>query len=241
MNMMKFRMNEVRLGLFSLIALLLSAILPSQAATTMEEVEFDQSLDSKLVTPHKPWAKNYQPGQVKALYFVSPGSYSGKWFAPDTRLRDVVELHQRFNIKGDAVFFGGSDRKGGDFLGMELGRARAEKLLEQDYDVYVIAAVALNRLPPDIQFKILEKVCRSGKGLVIINNSGSKDFMLPKREIKPTPAQLVDGLPAIEGVKPAAQTKAYSFAKGRAVWINYSAWCLTRSLDYSKEIGRAHV
>lgn len=217
-----------------------TTILQAAPTVTLEEIEAGSSLKSTLETPHKSWAKKYTRGPIKALYFIFHGGYSSaEWIAPDTRLRDVVELQNRFNFNGDAVFLGSATTPYTVF-GKLLGEERAYKLLNNDYDVYVIGELDFNRFPSEMQFKILEKVCLAGKGLVITNNKSATDFMLPKRRINPTPSLLTDAIPELLPVKyqtknPNEAVQAYKLGRGRAVWLNYPAWALTRNYSYSPE------
>ena len=63
-----------------------------RAATTAQEVEEASSLESSLVTPHKPWGRGYAGGEVRALFFVYTGPYEGTWEDTRTRVREVMEL-----------------------------------------------------------------------------------------------------------------------------------------------------
>ena len=226
-------MNTSRMSAF-LKATGLSLLVASTslfAATNEIEVEAAHSLKSDFAIPYKPWAKNWQAGKVKALYVVLSGGYGGDWIAPCARLREVVELQNRFNFEGDAAFFCNSTST---YMAGALGLDRMEKLLNNEYDVYVIAGVEFAKLPAEHQFKILEQVCKNGKGLVILNSVSAKDFMVQKREITPLPKSLCDALPSIETQIPAKQTKTYKLGRGKGVWINYRAYALTRDLEYSR-------
>ncbi|MBI3921993.1 MAG: beta-galactosidase trimerization domain-containing protein [Armatimonadetes bacterium] len=200
------------------------------AGTTEKEVEEDNSLTSQLTTPHKEWGKGYVRGPVRALFVVNGGAYDGSWFSVDTRLREVVELEQRFDISGDAILVGGSG-KGEDFLGMGLGQKRADRRLSKPYDVYVLANFSLEKLPPKFQYLIMEQVAK-GAGLVCVGPS-AQDFMNPKRRIEPLPGFLNEGLPALDAKKPGEVMSVYRLGKGRAVWLNYPAWALTPYKDFS--------
>lgn len=223
---MKDATRRCRFGLFA--ALLLVA-LGSLAATTEQEVEEDQSLASKLVTPHRPWAGGYAGGAPRALFFVSPGGYNGDWFAPETRLREVVELAQRVDLQADAIFFGGS--KGDEFLGLELGRRRAERLLAQPYQVYVFANTHFEKLPPPFQFLIMEQVAK-GAGLVCCGPAPT-EFMTDRRRLPAPMPWLMDGLPELDGKAPAEVLSAYRLGAGRGVRLGYESWALTPRAEFS--------
>ena len=210
---------------------LVLAALPSAMAgppSDAREVAEDQSLTTKLVTPHKPWAKGYAAGPVRALFVVHGGGYGGKWFAPGTRLREVVELLQRFDLDADAVFCGGRG-KGADFLGLDLGKERAERLLGKPYDVYVFAGFSFEKLPAKFRYLVMERVAK-GAGLVCCGPQ-TRQFMIAKRRVD-APA-LTAGLPAIGEMEPQALMQAYRLGKGRGVHMKYAAWTLTPRLLFS--------
>lgn len=201
-----------------------------EAGTNAQEVEEDNSLTTQFVTPHKDWGHGYVGGPVRALFVVNGGGYDGSWFAPETRLREVVELLQRFDISGDAILVGGSG-KGEDFLGMALGQKRAERLLAKPYDVYVFANFALGKFPAKFQYLVMEQVAQ-GAGLVCCGPPAS-EFMIPKRRIDPLPALVSESLPVLDGKKPAEIINTYRLGKGRGAWLNYGAWALTPYKEFS--------
>ena len=195
--------------------------LPSMAATNEREVEEDQSLASQFVTPHKEWAKDHVGGPVRGLFIVHAGSYSGKWFAPGTRLREVVELQQRFDLDGDAILCGGRG-KANDFLGLDLGKQRAERLLSKPYDVYVLAGFPFEKLPAKFRYLIMERVA-SGAGLVCCGPK-TQQFMIAKRRID-APA-VARGLPKLYGREAKDLIDTYRLGKGRGVHLKYRARAL---------------
>ena len=214
---------------FGVTAICLTCIPWCRAGTTAQEVEEDQSLASQLVTPHRPWASDFVGGPVRALFIVNAGSYTGEWYAPETRLREVVELMQRVDLQADAILVGGS--KGEDFLGLELGRQRAERLLAKPYQVYVFANARLDRLPPKFQFLIMEQVAK-GAGLFCVGPAAT-DFMTDKRRLAAPGPWLTEGLPELDGKSPADVIRAYRLGNGRGVWFNYAPWALTPKADFS--------
>ncbi len=213
------------------LALLLAAAVPlARAATTPAEVEEDQSLRSALVTPHQPWGKNYQGGKVKALFIVDPGQYGGDWVMPGIRLREPVELIQRFDLDGDAFFYHATNK----FLGEELGEQRARRLLENQYDAYVLANVDLKTLPADMQFQIMEKVAR-GAGLLAVGRKVN-DFMVAKRQLAELPPWLNDAIPNVTAdKKPGVPFQAYNLGKGRGVFVDYKTLALSAHDAFSRE------
>jgi hypothetical protein len=200
-----------------------------QALTSEQEVEEDQSLSSRLVTPHRPWATGYTGGPVRALFFVDPGGWTGDWFAPETRMREVVELGQRVDLQADAVFFGGST--GADFLGLEIGRRRAERLLARPYQVYVFANARFDRLPPHFQFLIMEQVAQ-GAGLLCCGPAPT-EFLAEDRRLAAPVRWLMDGLPELDGKAPGEILRAYRLGAGRGVWLDYPAYALTPRGEFS--------
>lgn len=225
-----------RLMLLMLPVLILSVPAVGRAATTPEEVEEDHDLTTALVTPHTPWAKGFAGGSVRALCFVFAGHYGGEWDEPGTRLREVNELMQRFDINADAVFYSRSGNEWA-FHGGRIGQERAERLLAEPYDLYVIAGFPMERLPSEIQYRILERVV-AGAGLLYCGQDAS-DYLTEKRRITPTPDALVAGLPAIPtGAELAPQlpgdvATGYRLRGGRAAWLRYPAFALTPSGDFS--------
>ncbi|MCD6360421.1 MAG: hypothetical protein J7M38_06090, partial [Armatimonadetes bacterium] len=215
---MKFRSS------IALLCLLSAAAAFARPPATPEEVEENQSLQTDLVTPHKPWARGHVSGPIRALFFVFAGHYGGQWDEPGTRLREVVELMERFDLDADAVFY---SRRGNtwSFHGGRLGEERARRLLEKPYELYVIAGFPMEKLPGEIQYMIFERVVE-GAGLLYCGGAKS-DYLTDRRRIEPTPPALVAGLPHIEDQVPAEVTSAYRLRDGRAVWLNYNAWALT--------------
>jgi len=212
-------------------AILLAGNVPAPGAdTTAEEVEEDNSLASRFVTPHKPWGRGYVGGPVRALFFVHAGHNSGAWNDPGTRLREVVELTQRFDLAAEAILFSGSGSTW-EFHGQKLGENRAARLLARPYQLYVIAGFPMDKLPARMQYLIIEQVAK-GAGLVCCG-PGAAEFMTPKRRIQPLPPLLADALPRLEGKNPTDSVTAYRMGKGRGVWLNYGAPSLTPYHEFS--------
>ncbi|MGQ9731406.1 MAG: beta-galactosidase trimerization domain-containing protein [Candidatus Zipacnadales bacterium] len=220
-----------RIAAFLLSVALVAVIVPGlQAGTTPQEVDEDNSLASDLVTPHKDWATGYAGGKIRALFFLYTGPYDGTWEDTGTRVREAVELLQRFDIDGEAVLFCGRDENWA-FHGLALGEERAERLLEKRYDLYVIGGFPFERLPAKMQYDILKQVAE-GAGLLCCGPP-AKDFMVDRRRLTPTPEALVKGIPPLDGKLPAEYVSAYQLGKGRGVWLNYSAYALTPSHPFT--------
>lgn len=198
------------------------------AATDAKEVDFDNSLQTSLVTPHYDWGANYVGGPIKALFFVYTGSYDGTWADEGTRLREVVELGQRFDLKADAIYYGGSGTKW-DFHGNALGAQRAERLLSKHYQLYVIAGFPLEKLPAKMQYEILSNVAK-GAGLLCCG-PGS-EFMNDKRKLA-LPAALANALPTIDAKNISDWATAYKLGKGRGAWLKYPSQALMPTKQFS--------
>ena len=210
--------------------LVLGSLLPPSAAGTAQEVEEDSSLATALVTPHEPWGNGWARGPVRTLYFVYTGAYDGTWEDELTRVREVVELQERFDVPGDAVLFCGSGENW-VFHGLRDGETRAERLLETPYDLYVIGGFPFERLPAKMQYEVIRQVAR-GAGLLCCGPPAA-EFMAERRHVVPTPTALVGGLPELDG-KPADQyVTAYEMGKGRGVWLNYQAHAIAPYHEFS--------
>ncbi len=222
------------------LSLLVASACYSQSALSdaAREVEEDNSLATTLVTPHKAWARGYARGPVRALFFVYHGPYDGSWSDEGTRLREVVELAQRFDLQADAAFFGGSGNQPWEFHGGKLGQERAERLLAKPYQLYVIAGFSMARLPAKMQYLILEQVVKGG-GLLYVNGEPC-EYLAPKRKIDPTPPALTEGVPVLDGKTAAEWASAYRLKAGRGVWLQYNANSLTPAHDYSPREAAAY-
>ncbi|MBM4085777.1 MAG: hypothetical protein FJ272_13395, partial [Planctomycetes bacterium] len=181
-------------ALFALTVLLaLSGHGDAAAVDAQAELDEDHSLKSQLVTPHTPWGKGYAKGKVSALFVVNSGHYSEKYLEPGTKLREVVELMQRFDVDGEAIFVGPK----GEFYKGKDGEARGRRLLEKEYDVYVFAGAPFEAFSPELQYKMLERVVQKGAGLVC-SGPKPKNILTPKRVLSPIPGFLFDGVPVAE-------------------------------------------
>ncbi|MCX7598138.1 MAG: beta-galactosidase [Armatimonadetes bacterium] len=200
------------------------------AATPAEEVEEDCSLASSLVTPHKPWGKPLPGGPVRTLFFIYTGPYDGTWEDTGTRVREAVELLQRFDLQADAVLYCGSGEKW-FFHGQKHGENRAERLLARPYALYVVAGFPFGKLPGKFRYLVLSQVVK-GAGLVCCG-PGAAEYMTPQRQFAPTPPGLLEGLPLIDGRRPEDVVKAYRLGQGRGVWLNYNTQSLTPWREFS--------
>ena len=216
-----------------LAVLLMPAV--TYASTTAEEVEEDLSLQSKFVTPHVDWGQPGSTGKLRGLFFVYGGGYGPDWTECGTRYREAVELCQRFDIEAEGVLV---DSGGGKwpFHGGKFGEDRAEKLLAKPHDLIVIAGFGLGKLPAKMQYEILQQVA-NGTGIVCIGEGN--EFMVAKRQVKPTPEFLTQTVPVLPGaeagkwMKPQDYITAYKLREGRAVWLNYPAHALSPSRPFT--------
>jgi hypothetical protein len=219
-----------------MLAICLCAVLAGhtpalRAETNAREVEEDNSLASTVVTPHKEWAKGYVGGPIRALFFVYTGAYDGTWEDMGTRVREVVELGERFDLQADAALFCGPSGGKWVFHGGQIGEQRAERLLEKPYQLYVLAGFGMDKLPAKIQYLILKQVA-GGAGLLCCG-PGAGEYMVPRRQITPLPPALADGLPVIGGKNTAEMVSAYRLGKGRGVWINDAAQSLVPFQEFN--------
>ncbi len=217
----------------TVVALMLLAGLaaPVVAATNAVEVEEDHSLASTLITPHKAWAKGYVGGPVRTLFFIDTGPYDGTWEDTGTRVREAVELGQRFDLQSDAIFYCGSGDGLWHFHGQGLGEQRARRLLQTPYQLYVIAGFPMAKLPAEFQYRILSQVAK-GAGLLCCG-AGADEYLVAKRRIDPTPAFLINGVPGFDGKTAADMVSAYRLGKGRGVWFRHGAGSLSAAPAYS--------
>ncbi len=219
----------LRLLRYVLVLTLLIAVTAAWPALTPEEVEENQSLQTSIVTPHKAWAKGYAGGPLRALVFVHGGHYGGEWDEFGTRLREVIELTQRFDIEADAVTYSTAHGASWSFHGGKLGEERTWGLLEKPYDVYVFGGVRIEDLPGKMQYAIMERVV-AGAGFIYCGDKPS-DYLTQKRLT--TPTMLADGIPQIDGEDYVSMTSGYTLGKGRGVWLKYGAFALTPNKPFT--------
>jgi len=213
---------------FALCLLACLVGLGARAATTAQEVEFDHSLQTGVATPHVDWGANYVGGPIRALFFITMGNYDGTWADEGTRLREVVELGQRFDLQAEAVYYGGAGEKW-DFHGNALGAERAERLLSQPWQLIVIGGFPLDKLPLKMQYEVLARVTK-GTGLLCCGHGS--EFMTEKRKVA-LPAALVEALPTVDDRNLAEWVTAYALGKGRCVRLGYPSQALMPTKPFS--------
>jgi hypothetical protein len=215
-----------------ILCLLVACAASLPAAPTPQEVEEDCSLASALQTPHRDFAPTLSGGPLRVLFFCYTGAYDGTWEDTGTRVRESVELAERFQMQPDAVLFCGPSAGAWTFHGGSVGADRAERLLGKRYDLFVFAGFDPQRLPAKFQYLVLKQVSE-GAGLLCCGPGATK-YLTPPRKLSPTPDELTAGLPDFDGKPAAAAISAYRLGKGRAAWLNYSTQALVPTQPYSR-------
>ena len=185
------------------------------------------------VTPHLEWAPKLLGKSAPRVWGVSK---------PDTSIRELVELDQRYCFE-DPLFQVGIHGASGHFeTAVTHGsafdmQAQTETLLAKNPDVICLSRIELTKFPPRYLYEILRRVRDEGVGLVILT-AGDVDGALPKQvklerdpQLERAFAQRAPGksLPGFKKLSPwdLAQGKLPSelglrmgrFGKGRvAVW-----------------------
>jgi hypothetical protein len=227
-------MTRIRLLLTAtcILCLLMAGAGTLTAAPTPEEVEEDCSLASNFQTPHRDFAPTLPGGPLRVLFFCYTGPYDGTWEDTGTRVREPVELAQRFDMRSDAVLFCGPSGGAWNFHGGSVGAERAEKLLAKRYDLFVFAGFDPQRLPAKFQYLVLKQVSE-GAGILCCGPGAAQYFTAP-RKLSPTPDDLISGLPNFDDKPAAAALTAYRLGKGRGVWLNYATQALVPTQAYSR-------
>ena len=130
----------------------------------MAELEVDHALTFDFPTPHTKWAQPYALGKIRVLFFTD---------GTGTNPRECVELMQRFDIEGQAVFWARIvDSKDSHWHGGEAGERRMLNLLEQKWDCFVFFRLPMTNVPPEQKQKILKAVTE-GTGIVFVGSDDS--------------------------------------------------------------------
>ncbi len=187
------------MGRFARTAAMLAGLLPAAAACPQdaEELELDHRMSMAFETPHVRWARPYALGRLRVLLFCN-----GRGTVP----REGVELKQRFDLDVDAVFWArivDTTRQG--WHGGELGIRRIRRLLAEPYHCYVFFEIGPDKLPSEMQYKLLKAVTE-GAGLVLVGPHDRRILKPPNRLAKLGP------FAARAGVK-----EAYRAGKGRGI------------------------
>lgn len=168
--------------------------------------------------------------EINVLFFLQP-----------TGARDLIELKQRFNIKYDSVLsvnqavyaaegvYRSALSGTGIYEKNEEFRAKADK----NYDVLFIGNAPFNKIPSDVQYKLLDKV-EKGMGLVIHRNT------LPYKKLFAAEIALPSFLDETALPFDRKYIKAYKFGKGRILVINNNfAGAPAMSRTYGRTDNRA--
>ncbi len=203
--------------------LLLAAGVPA-AADKAEELELEHRLTTEYATPHVRWGRPWAAGRTRVLLLCN-----GRGTVP----RQGIELMQRFDVTVDAVFWAriqDTDREG--WHGGKAGLRRMRRLAAKPYDVVVFYEVDPDKLPAEIQFKLLKPVLDGG-GIVLV---GRNDRRVLKQGNRVPP----DGFLA-----PAEPSAAYRVGKGRGVilpkapGIGYDVGWRIDTDAWQRRLGRA--
>ena len=156
--------------------------------------------------PHTEWAKPYAQGTTRVLVFC--GAYQ---LSPRTRR---VDLEKAFDIETEGVYWGiryaaGWFKREPELLGGDVGRKRMTRLLEDDYDCYVLD-IGEELLTDEAQYKILKKVSE-GAGLVVMGDAAERPLDIMRDNLKQ--AANPDRLAADKY----ENLETYKIGKGRAV------------------------
>ncbi len=204
---------------------LLAVSAPTATAQSMGELEIDHALTFEFPTPHTDWAQPYALGKIRVLFFTD---------GRGTNPRECVELMQRFDVEGQAVFYCRIvDSSKSHWHGGQTGEKRMLKLLSQQWDCYVFLGMDMRHMSSEQKVKLLEPVTK-GAGLVLVG-ANDKEVLKAKNGIDPVP-------PFLAG-EPAAA--AYKVNRGRGVRLPgrpkidyHEGWEL--DYDYWQErLGRA--
>ena len=170
---------------------------PRGCAQGMGELEVDHALTFDYPTPHTDWAQPYALGKIRVLFFTD---------GRGTNPRECVELMQRFDIEGQAVFYARIvDSAKSHWHGGKTGEQRMGKLLEQKWDCYVFSGMSMGKMSSEQKVKVLKPVTE-GAGIVFVG-ANQKDVLKAKNLIKPLPPFLARGPVGV----------AYTVGKGRGI------------------------
>ncbi len=175
-------------------------------------------------TQHVKWANPFAGGKLRILVMT-----------PTSSQRETIELAQRLEVDYTpwmtTHFLVKENEKPQDwcgqyFLGPESVVAeQLTKVLEKEYDVYIIGKLDWKLLSPKAQVEILRRVSK-GAGIIFINPAAEhKHLEIIRSQKEASDGKFItDGLPklTIPGFNTGKnEVKTYIFGKGRAVMIDY--------------------
>jgi beta-galactosidase len=219
------------IGLTTTVAMLWAAVLCgrvfAEGELTLQELEVDHALTFDFPTPHTDWARPYAGGKLRVLFFSD-----GLGTAP----RECVELMERFDIQGKAVFRAEIvDANRSHWHGGDVGVRRMVALLREKWDAFVFFGIPPAALPLEAQYRLLRAVA-DGAGLVLLGTDDAR-VLKPKNLLKELPPLLAAG--------PAGEP--FRVGKGRGVrfsarpWIPYQEGWAVEDDYWQERLGRAVV
>ncbi|GMW01776.1 MAG: hypothetical protein AMXMBFR84_29130 [Candidatus Hydrogenedentota bacterium] len=200
------RIEQVVRVVWTLATLLLVITTPPVAGQEGEEkilgwdyLSDQLSVSGEFETPHTKWGKPLNGGAVKVVFMVP-------WSQGSTEAREIVEMMQRFDLEGHAIYFMGDrivgdgrpDWYGGD---PEAGSNRVKRLLGEGQAVFFLNQLTLDAIPEWLNLELRNAVER-GAGLVLVGD-------------KATPFE--DSLDTDEAARSLPQGRYATLGKGRIV------------------------
>ena len=181
-------------------------------------------LNRTYETQHVKWANPFAGGKLRVLVMT-----------PASTQRETIELAQRLELDYTpwmSTHFIAKENEtpqdwcGQYFMGPESVVAeQLTKVLEKEYDVYIIGKLDWKILSPKAQVEIMRRVSK-GAGIIFINPAADHKHLevIRKQKELPDGKFIMDGLPklTIPGFNSRKnEVKTYAFGKGRAVIIDY--------------------
>jgi len=190
-----------------------------------DELDEDHALTLEFQTPHTDWAQPYSRRKTRVLFITD---------CEDLRPRECVELMQRFDIDGKAVFWGRIiDAANSGWHGGAAGAARAAKLLEERWECFVFLELGMQDMAEELQYKLLKQVA-DGAGIVFVGTD-DKRVLKEKNRLTTLP-------PFLEAESIEA---AFTVGKGHGVrtvqrpYIEYRFGWETEFDFWQEQLGRA--
>ena len=203
-------------------------------------------------TPHTVWGRPWAAGRLRVLFLIAGREMRNlpNYTQAGALDREAVELVQRFDMTCDTVLTLGS--RTGKIEGGPEGSSRLDRLIENDYDVYVLGNVSFDHLRPRLKHAMLKRVV-DGAGLVCVGHFPKKVFL--EQKVIPRAGERI-AFPALarlgygrrHGAGPGAPAAdvddwldgivcAYRVGRGRGVSIVYPdrAFAVTPAMPYSLE------
>ncbi len=185
--------------------------------------KFLRDISLNYQTSHLDWGGGKKNG-LKALFIVARKGG-----------REVVEVLQRFPMEYEAVTTVNASTLAvenmyeGSVEGTSVYEKKHEllKKLEKKYDLFILGNFNFEKLPPEVQFKILSQVS-DGAGLLIIYPRKIKLKKIFSRPLDAGKEILalapIDGLPEkVRKIHARQLLKTYRFGKGRIACIDYKS------------------